>query len=90
MISSLHLVLADPVTVGLGIAGLVSTVAPAAIALANRPKSPQVPLVPPPPSPAQQPQGTQTTNTPAGTPSFLAAAAAPTQQNTASKTLLGQ
>ena len=85
-----HFVLADPVTIGLGIAGLVSTIAPAAIAATHRPKPPPVPNVPPPPTPAQQPQGTQTTNTPAGTPSFLAAAAAPMQQNTASKTLLGQ
>ena len=90
MISSLHLVLADPVTIGLGIAGLVSTVAPAAIAAMHHPKPPPVPGAPPPPTPAQQPQGSQSTNTPTGTPSFLAAAAAPMQQNTASKTLLGQ
>lgn len=77
----------DPVTL-LAIGGLAS--AGAGIAgnlLAPKPPNPTVPNAPPPVS---QPQGSTTSNKPAGTPSFLAAAAAPQSQNVASKSLLGQ
>jgi hypothetical protein len=59
--------------------------------LAPKPKAPPVPNVPPAPAPVQQPTGSQTSQTPTGTPSFLAAAsAAPASQNVPGKTLLGQ
>ena len=68
-----------------GIASLVGTAA----SLFNKPKPPTVPGAPPQPTPIQQPQGQQPQQA-ATSPSFLAAATQPPQQNTATKTLLGQ
>src|SRR5690348_14270480 len=86
----------DPVTltaIGLGISALAGAGGTVA-SLANRPKAPAAPMTPPTPAPEQQPQGSQTSGQPQQSPSFLAAAAAPTQQQTIGggqgKTLLGQ
>lgn len=82
----------DPISllaIGTGIAGLAGAGATAVTAL-NKPKAPAAPSAPPTPAPIQQPVGSATSQAPTGTPSFLAAAAAPQQQNTAGKTLLGQ
>ena len=86
----------DPVTltaIGLGISALAGAGGTVA-SIVDKPKAPAAPNVPAAPPPAGQPQGSATSNMPQQTPSFLAAATAPGQQNTIGggngKTLLGQ
>lgn len=79
--------MADPITL-LGL-GLAASGAAGAIGSLTAPKPPPISM-PAQAPPVQQPQGSASTYK-GGQPSFLSAAAAtPQQQNTASKTLLGQ
>src|SRR6185437_14626223 len=91
---SVHFI--DPATltaIGLGVSALAGT-AGAAASIINKPKAPAPPEAAPAPPPQSQPQGSPTSGVPQQTPSFLAAAASPSQSNTtgsgAGKTLLGQ
>jgi hypothetical protein len=79
--------MADPLTIGLisAGAGLFGS-----LMAGGQAQAPTVNAPPPPAAPARSPEGSPSTNKPAQAPSFLAAAAAPQQQNTASHTLLGQ
>lgn len=80
----------DPLTLG-AIGTAIGTLAGGGAALASAfgPK-PKAPTAPPPSPPVQSPIGTQTSNIPANNPSFLAAAAAPQNDQAARKSLLGQ
>lgn len=86
----------DPITltaIGLGVSSLIGA-GSSVVSAVDKPKAPAPPNQPAPPPPAQQPQGSQNSNAPQQTPSFLAAATQPQQQNTIGngqgKTLLGQ
>ena len=83
-------VLFDPVTltaIGIGVGALSGAGTLAATLLTPKPAAPSMPS---PSAPSQSPTGTPDTNKSASGPSFLAAAAAPQQGQTANKGLLGQ
>ena len=88
----IHTILAlPPLLVGLATAiGGLASAAGTVASIANKPKTPPLPATPQQPTPIQQPTGVPGGGVPTSSPSFLAAAAGPTSQNTASKTLLGQ
>lgn len=88
----IHTILAlPPLLVGIATAiGGLASAAGTVASLANKPKTPPLPATPAQPTPVQQPTGAPGGNVPVSSPSFLAAAAGPSSQNTASKTLLGQ
>jgi hypothetical protein len=86
----IHPILALPAAlIPLIAAGVGAAASVGSALLSPKPKQPPAPIVPPAPAPIQQPQGTPP-QTQSGTPSFLAAAAAPQQQQMGGKSLLGQ
>lgn len=86
----IHLVLADPITIGLGVASLATAAAGTIAAATAKPKAPATPLAAQPASPSVQPATPPTSLTNTAGPSFLAAAAGPPQAVQPGKTLLGQ
>jgi hypothetical protein len=88
--------MADPVTLlalGTAVGGLASGASALLGGKGGTPSATSV-TTPPAPPPTLSPSGSSTQNPsggqPSGQPSFLSAAAAPTQQNLATKSLLGQ
>lgn len=86
----IHLILAiDPLTISL--IGLGLGAASGAASLFGGSSAPAAPTIPAAAPPVQPPVGDQSTNKSAQAPSFLAAAATPTQnQSSGAKSLLGQ
>ena len=76
-----QLVLADPITIGLGVASLATAAVGTIAAASAKPKTPVTPSV----QPATPPTPTQQTG-----PSFLSAASTIPQVSQPGKTLLGQ
>lgn len=80
---------ADPATltaVGIGLSGLSAAGGLASSLFGGK----SAPAMPAPSAPAQSPVGSPDSNKPSGSPSFLAAAAAPAAGQSAQKSLLGQ
>ena len=87
----IHVILADPLTVGLGIASLASAASGVyAASKAAGGKAPASPVAAQPATPTTQPATPPSNLTNTQGPSFLAAASAPPQVNQPGKTLLGQ
>ena len=84
-----QLVLADPVTVGLGVASLATAAAGTIAAASAKPKTPATPIPATPATPSAQPATPPTATQQTG-PSFLSAASTIPQVSQPGKTLLGQ
>lgn len=84
------LIMADPLTLGLLTAGLGALGGVGTAAASIFGPKPKAPSMPTPAPPVQSPTGNQSTNATGPSPSFLAAAAAPSTAQTGNKSLLGQ